>query len=220
MKMSVLRIILSKIIWWLFKKVCGGVNYDESGYTESLPECEVVLGERDVLLEIIKRADKVMLEKRVFLNPDLTLDSLAKEVWSNRTYLSRAISRKKGETFKQYVNCYRLNYAAELCASKRYGVQDIAIASGFRSARMFYAALQECDSLALDYLKKSYLYKNFKDMADEKIIFSMNGVGKILPSNNKVILKDIYLSFFYGAKIGIIGLNGSGKSILPLPAQV
>ena len=42
----------------------------------------------------------------------------------------------------------------------------------------------------------------------------MNGVGKILPNNNKVILKDIYLSFFYGAKIGIIGLNGSGKSTL------
>ncbi|MDR0728773.1 MAG: energy-dependent translational throttle protein EttA [Prevotellaceae bacterium] len=51
-------------------------------------------------------------------------------------------------------------------------------------------------------------------MADEKIIFSMNGVGKILPNNNKAILKDISLSFFYGAKIGIIGLNGSGKSTL------
>ena len=51
-------------------------------------------------------------------------------------------------------------------------------------------------------------------MADEKIIFSMAGVGKVLPHNNKVILKDIYLGFFYGAKIGIIGLNGSGKSTL------
>ncbi len=51
-------------------------------------------------------------------------------------------------------------------------------------------------------------------MADETIIFSMNGVGKVLPHNNRVILKDIYLSFFYGAKIGIIGLNGSGKSTL------
>ncbi|MBR5034654.1 MAG: energy-dependent translational throttle protein EttA [Bacteroidales bacterium] len=51
-------------------------------------------------------------------------------------------------------------------------------------------------------------------MADEKIIFSMNGVGKVLPHNNKIILKDIYLGFFYGAKIGIIGLNGSGKSTL------
>ena len=49
-------------------------------------------------------------------------------------------------------------------------------------------------------------------MADEKIIFSMNRVGKVLPSSNKIILKDICLSFFYGAKIGIIGVNGSGKS--------
>lgn len=42
----------------------------------------------------------------------------------------------------------------------------------------------------------------------------MSGVSKILPNNNKAILKDIYLSFFYGAKIGILGLNGSGKSTL------
>lgn len=48
---------------------------------------------------------------------------------------------------------------------------------------------------------------------DKKIIFSMVGVGKIFPPN-KQVLKDIYLSFFYGAKIGIIGLNGSGKSSL------
>ena len=49
---------------------------------------------------------------------------------------------------------------------------------------------------------------------DKQIIFSMSGVSKILPHNNKAILKDIYLSFFYGAKIGILGLNGSGKSTL------
>lgn len=48
---------------------------------------------------------------------------------------------------------------------------------------------------------------------DKKIIFSMVGVGKVIPPNRQ-ILKDIYLSFFYGAKIGIIGLNGSGKSSL------
>ena len=45
---------------------------------------------------------------------------------------------------------------------------------------------------------------------DKKIIFSMVGVSK--SSQNKQVLKNIYLSFFYGAKIGIIGLNGSGKS--------
>ncbi len=50
-------------------------------------------------------------------------------------------------------------------------------------------------------------------MADEKIIFSMAGVNKIYPPQ-KQVLKNIYLSFFYGAKIGVIGLNGSGKSSL------
>jgi ATP-binding cassette ChvD family protein len=50
-------------------------------------------------------------------------------------------------------------------------------------------------------------------MADNKIIFSMVGVSKTYPPQ-KQVLKNIYLSFFYGAKIGIIGLNGSGKSTL------
>lgn len=49
---------------------------------------------------------------------------------------------------------------------------------------------------------------------DRQIIFSMVGVNKTIEQNNKQILKNIYLSFFYGAKIGIIGLNGSGKSSL------
>lgn len=48
---------------------------------------------------------------------------------------------------------------------------------------------------------------------DKKIIFSMVGVSKAF-QQNKQVLKNIYLSFFYGAKIGIIGLNGSGKSTL------
>ncbi len=50
-------------------------------------------------------------------------------------------------------------------------------------------------------------------MSDEKIIFSMAGVNKIHPPQ-KQVLKNIYLSFFYGAKIGVLGLNGSGKSSL------
>ena len=49
---------------------------------------------------------------------------------------------------------------------------------------------------------------------DKKIIFSMVGLNKTIQQNNKQVLKNIYLSFFYGAKIGIIGLNGSGKSTL------
>src|SRR6186713_3055740 len=68
----------------------------------------------------------------------------------------------------------------------------------------------------MDYgLKKPYLQPDFneKRMADEKIIFSMAGVNKIYPPS-KQVLKNIYLSFFYGAKIGVLGLNGSGKSSL------
>lgn len=50
-------------------------------------------------------------------------------------------------------------------------------------------------------------------MSDQKIIFSMVGVSKV-HKPNKTVLKDIYLSFFYGAKIGVLGLNGAGKSTL------
>ncbi|KZE78004.1 energy-dependent translational throttle protein EttA [Myroides marinus] len=49
---------------------------------------------------------------------------------------------------------------------------------------------------------------------DKKVIFSMSKVSKTYSSTNKTVLKDVYLSFFYGAKIGILGLNGSGKSSL------
>jgi len=49
---------------------------------------------------------------------------------------------------------------------------------------------------------------------DKKIIFSMNKVSKTYPGSGKQVLKDIYLSFYYGAKIGVLGLNGSGKSTL------
>ncbi len=49
---------------------------------------------------------------------------------------------------------------------------------------------------------------------DKKVIFSMSGVSKSYQGSNKQVLKNIYLSFFYGAKIGILGLNGSGKSTL------
>src|ERR1700745_1718754 len=47
----------------------------------------------------------------------------------------------------------------------------------------------------------------------QKFAFTMQGVGKIYPPN-KQVLRDIYLSYYYGAKIGVLGLNGSGKSTL------
>jgi ATP-binding cassette ChvD family protein len=70
-----------------------------------------------------------------------------------------------------------------------------------------------CIALNLHYICPT-IYDSRQIMADDKkIIFSMTGVSKIYPPQ-KQVLKNIYLSFFYGAKIGIIGLNGSGKSTL------
>lgn len=66
----------------------------------------------------------------------------------------------------------------------------------------------------VDFFNPKPLFKPMATVDDKKVIFSMVGVSKIIPQNQKQILKDIYLSFFYGAKIGIIGLNGSGKSTL------
>lgn len=59
-----------------------------------------------------------------------------------------------------------------------------------------------------------FIYMANNNGEDKQIIFSMVGLTKTLPQNRKQILKNIYLSFFYGAKIGIIGLNGAGKSTL------
>ncbi len=203
---------------------CLGVNItdenlemafmDSELYLQKMCECEVMYGHRDVYTDLLYRVEKIVSEKRLYLNPSISLEMVAKEAYSNRTYLSNALSRKKGIKFKEYINGYRLRYAEQICDMYNYSSEDIALKSGFPSVRVFYSALCESKEPALISLKKRYLYKKFIDMADEKIIFSMNGVGKILPQNNKVILKDIYLSFFYGAKIGIIGLNGSGKSTL------
>ena len=50
--------------------------------------------------------------------------------------------------------------------------------------------------------------------SDTQVIYSMNKVGRLVPSSNKLILRDISLGFYYGAKIGVLGLNGAGKSTL------
>lgn len=178
-------------------------------------DCEIVIMyQNDTLQNVADSADRVMREKKLYLNSSLTLDKLAREIGSNRTYLSKALSEKKGKNYRSYLNEFRVQYAKEQLCKKNYTLLDLAIISGFKNEKTFYNALVQSGDKSWRSVKKRYLYRKNNYMADEKIIFSMNGVKKILPSNNKVILKDIYLSFFYGAKIGIIGLNGSGKSTL------
>ena len=191
------------------------------GYTpdkwRGVAECKVELVEAADKLDLLSyRVDEVMRLKQLYLNPNLTLEMLAQEMGTNRTYLSRMFNWKKKMSFIAYLNGLRLDYAT-LCIKEggEYHVEQLVADCGFHSARAFYKAVMEADAERCYLLKKKYICpKLYNDMADEKIIFSMNGVGKILPASNKTILKDIYLSFFYGAKIGIIGLNGSGKSTL------
>ncbi len=169
----------------------------------------------DQLDVLSQKVDAVMLKKKLFLDPNITLETLAMEIGTNRTYLSRVFNRIKGMSFHAYMNGKRLEHAAILAESGTDDVEELVAMCGFPSAKAFYRAVQDAGSSCCNLLKKKYLCTNlYIDMADEKIIFSMNGVGKTLPASNKTILKDIYLSFFYGAKIGIIGLNGSGKSTL------
>lgn len=185
---------------------CGDMRYMEP--------C-VVEGEQPDAVKVLWSRLELLIKKReLFLDRDLTLCKLAALAGSNRTYVSKAFAANRGN-FCTYINSLRLSYAAKVLAGKWFTIEELAILSGFKTDRTFYRALKESDADELKFLKKRYLCRNlFTNMADEKIIFSMNGVGKILPTNNKAILKDIYLSFFYGAKIGIIGLNGSGKSTL------
>ena len=196
------------------------VEYMEGGEYDSIvpkegDECTIRYSAGgDRLWEIERRVEEVMSSRHLFLDDNLTLGQLAKEVGTNRTYLSRMFNQRKMTGFDRYLCNLRLGYANSIID---YGlpVEIMARESGFPTVRAFYRSIIECEDDSCYLLKKKYLCANlFKDMADEKIIFSMNGVGKVLPASNKTILKDIYLSFFYGAKIGIIGLNGSGKSTL------
>ena len=64
------------------------------------------------------------------------------------------------------------------------------------------------------YITHNIVHNSMPTVDDKKVIFSMVGVSKTIQQNQKQVLKNIYLSFFYGAKIGIVGLNGAGKSTL------
>ncbi len=106
----------------------------------NLPEVEVCIRESDVLSEIADRADRVMEEKSLYLNPNLTLEQLAREVWSNRTYVSRALRLRRGVSFREYVCRFRMQYARKLGNRMGYGRSDLAVRCGFNSVRAFNRA--------------------------------------------------------------------------------
>jgi AraC-like DNA-binding protein len=86
--------------------------------------------------EIYEKMTQLMLERQLYLQQDLTRDGLAREVLTNRTYITRAL-RGRGLNFPQFVNSFRAAHAIELMASGRYldaSPEEIALLSGFSSA--------------------------------------------------------------------------------------
>lgn len=106
-------------------------------FEASVQSVELHFKKTDILAEIACKADRVMVEKRLYLLPELTLEMLAREVNSNRTYLSKAIHLWRGMGFREYVNQYRLRYARDLYMGGASAPIDLAIMSGFNDVRTF-----------------------------------------------------------------------------------
>jgi AraC-like DNA-binding protein len=81
------------------------------------------------------RMDKLLISKKLYLDPELTISVLAKEVGTNRTYLSKYISHEKKCGFREYLNSLRCEHAQSLLSKKDLTLSDISIISGFGSIR-------------------------------------------------------------------------------------
>ncbi|MBR5856483.1 MAG: helix-turn-helix domain-containing protein [Bacteroidales bacterium] len=150
MKRSLLRIILIRTVRGIigcFERVLALLEGKDTNprplLYERLPEVEMSMRHCDILAEIANRADRVMEEKRLYLNPDLTLNRLAKEVWSNRTYVSKALRLKRGVSFREYVCHFRLKHAKKMCNNIGRGAYELAIGSGFNDVRTFNKAVSD-----------------------------------------------------------------------------
>lgn len=90
------------------------------------------------------KAENVIVSKQLYLNPELTLNMVAREIGTNRTYLSKFFSNEKGCMFRDYINLLRAEQAKSLLISvKHYAIADIAIMSGFGSVRSMNRAFSK-----------------------------------------------------------------------------
>ena len=123
----------------------SGIVYGEPVEMEEVPveceECTVKVDSGpDRLAVIEQRVDYMMDVKHSFLDSNLTLETLAKEIGTNRTYVSRVFNQKKNMGFEAYLNKLRLKYASSI-AYRDLEVEDMAIECGFPSLRTFYKSL-------------------------------------------------------------------------------
>jgi hypothetical protein len=125
-------------------------------------ECEInFVSTRSV--NISRQLDKYMNEKQLFLNPDLNMEMIAREIGTNRTYLSAVISSSK-EGFFIYVNGMRLKYFMSLIKKDKELLLDDAIyLSGIKNRKAFFNVVRRLGTPEdINYLKKRYICKSIK----------------------------------------------------------
>ena len=86
---------------------------------------------------------EVMVEKKLFLKPDLKITDLLPEVGSNRTYISNCINRNSGKSFSEFVHSYRIDYAVSLMQEGTHQLSEIAVLSGYLDGNAFYKAFSK-----------------------------------------------------------------------------
>ncbi|MEN6619499.1 MAG: helix-turn-helix domain-containing protein [Rikenellaceae bacterium] len=109
--------------------------------------------------KVCKKTEKVIETKKLYLNPCLTITMLAKEIGTNRTYLSKYMSKEKGCSFTDYINMLRAGYAKNLLFSQtKQPMADIAMMSGFGSVRALNKSfLKNFGKLPAQYRKEHLL---------------------------------------------------------------
>lgn len=110
--------------------------------------------------EIIERSDKLLESKKLFLDENFSIETLAREVGTNRTYLSKSIKHCRQENFAGYVNRIKIEYAKRLINERteafcnrtqsKYPIdlEDIAIASGFGCRRSFVRCFRQLEGIS------------------------------------------------------------------------
>lgn len=120
--------------------------------------CDTIIAPEEKDKLIMKDIDKIMSERKLFTQTDLTLDTLATQIGYNRYYISTAMNRCSKKNFNSYINEYRIKEAIQLISDPIYAemnIEDIAFKSGFNDRRTFYRVFKNITGLSPGTFRKN-----------------------------------------------------------------
>ena len=136
---SLILILFLSVVLWMF-----GINVDKLGHKPQFPEetckieepAETVEGNVEVESRMLQR----VIDEKLFLNPDISLVSLAETLHTNRTYLSGSIHSCFNRNFSEFINHLRIDYSLELMRSSLpdVNIKEVAMQSGYKHTQSFY----------------------------------------------------------------------------------